>query len=115
MKVSDLEGAALDYWVAKSAGLTCEIRDGRVVLPEEHGQSTLWRPSVDWSQAGPIIEREWISLTWTGLHHTAPHPHVSLKRGSKAPFIYGRTQLEAAMRAFVADKIGTEVPDEVVV
>lgn len=75
--VAELEGAQLDWAVAKSLGMTAEIsfaggvdttqRDCRQLgIPDVpvwcgafgHG-SVRFRPSADWSQSGPLIER-WI-------------------------------------------------------
>jgi hypothetical protein len=109
MKTSDLSGTALDYWVAQAAGIGCEIRDGRVMIPEEYGQAWWWNPSSNWGQAGPLIERAWLSLTWTGSNHAGEGPHCSMARGHS--FQHGRTRLEAMMRAFVAAKFGESVPD----
>lgn len=77
MKTSELEGAELDYWVAKAEGhaeieLSRFTRGGEkrlrceVVLPGEDGQTywTEYEPSSDWERAGPIIEREGIGLAW---------------------------------------------------
>ena len=59
VKTSELTGIALDWAVA-----TCEGEEVRMVkgqletLWTENG----WKPSTDWAQAGPIIEREGIDL-----------------------------------------------------
>ena len=51
LKTSELTGAALDWAVAK-----CEGYVG-VALQERTG-TDWYSPSTDWSQGGPIIERE---------------------------------------------------------
>ena len=86
MKTSELAGAALDWAVAKCEGLLHD--DGTV--------SDYWQPSELWEQAGPIIERERISWADYGKFF-------------KAGDYRGPTPLIAAMRCFVASKLGDEV------
>lgn len=69
------------------------------------------KPSTDWSQGGPIIEREKIGV-W-------PSESISGQWGARmlnTYIMYGPTPLIAAMRCFVASKLGdeVEVPDELV-
>ena len=64
-KVQDLEGAELDYWVAKAEGFdkTTEQQQRDHLYLKIIGDSChlpsggAYRPSSDWSQAGPIIDR----------------------------------------------------------
>lgn len=94
-----------DKWVKQ-----CET------YPWGKGQ-VIWRPSTDWRQGGPLIEREWLDLTswpnesdeeqrWQCHQYDAPNPYQAL----------GPTPLIAAMRCYVASKLGdeVEVPDELV-
>lgn len=98
MKTSDLEGAALD-WVV------CQL-EKQEWYPLQFGKSW-YRPSTNWAQAGPIIEREGISVTTEqALGNSA--------KGWRATFSYhvdahGETPLIAAMRCYVASKLGDEV------
>lgn len=119
MKTAELTGAALDYWVAKAAGVDAVMSDphrngsrnmvtfyGRGYDGHLDGRS--YMPSVHWSDGGEIIERELIGLLPV-LHDgetcwMAAHPGY----GSGCP---GSTPLMAAMRAFVASKFGGEVDD----
>ena len=68
--------------------------------------------STDWSQGGPIIEREKIGFKYTG---TAME-FVAWLNGelSTKHDCYGPTPLIAAMRCFVSSRLGDEVdvPDE---
>ena len=68
------------------------------------------RYSADWSQGGPIIEREGISLTQFNDYPqwTANHPQSICYDGP--------TPLIAAMRCYVASRLGAEVdvPDELI-
>ena len=57
MKVSELSGADLDYWVAVAEGETIhEVHNGVVYIKTKHGWAG-YMPSTDWLRAGPIIER----------------------------------------------------------
>ena len=118
MKTSELTGAALDWAVAKCKGL---LEAGHVVvdfeymsghdpirlnpLPEVY-YSPAYTPSTDWAQGGPIIEREKITIEWTGEDWMGYIWH-------DAEF-FGPTPLVAAMRCYVASKLGDEVnvPEE---
>lgn len=121
MKVSELTGAELDYWVARAAGLNnAKLRR---VGPTENGGfvyiehvqadgNALYSPSSDWKHGGPIIEREAIELRkhWQQEGWSA---RIDYDRHGLAPrYGYGETPLIAAMRAYVASKYGDEVPSE---
>jgi hypothetical protein len=70
-------------------------------------------PPTDWAQGGPIIEREKIGLKYTG----AAMEFVAWVNGelSTVHDHYGPTPLIAAMRCYVASKMGDEIelPEEV--
>ena len=93
--VASLEGAALDWAVAKAIG---EYKP--VAVPPY---------STDWAQGGPIIEREVICI---GSGMDAPTWYANKGLGKYHQF--GTTPLIAAMRCYVASKLGdeVEVPDE---
>jgi hypothetical protein len=101
MKTNELTGAALDWAVAK-----CEGGVG-----ENQLLGAWYAPSTDWSQGGPIIEREGITVSdgspVTGLEWMA------CDRGS-THIQHGPTYLIAAMRCYVASKLGddVEIPKE---
>lgn len=101
MKTNELTGLALDWAVAK-----CE----NVVY---HGPA--WTKfSVDWAQGGPIIEREEIFLAkslrgcWNAVAYDAQHTATAFEDGP--------TPLIAAMRCYVASKLGDDVdiPEELI-
>ena len=107
IKAAELTGSALDWAVAK-----CEEAPWPY---ERKGCRVTFHPSTDWSQGGPIIERENICLkreapcmpdarwsAWVFPGGTG-HSHGS-----------GPTPLIAAMRCYVAAKLGDEVdvPEE---
>ena len=106
MKTSDLQGAALDWAVAKCDGLLHD--DGTV--------SDYWQPSELWEQGGPLIEREKISVTPTdgkafvGQEAWAAYNLCTLFEDDKEhEYQHGPTPLIAAMRCYVASKLGVEV------
>lgn len=117
MIVAELEGAQLDFWVAKTAGLR-PILTGAVipVCRLEIAPSIPFSPSKEWSLAGPIIERERIDVTYHALSDGGRW-EAGMHKWSKAPGFTmtaiaggsGPTPLIAAMRCFVASKFGDEV------
>ena len=102
MKTSELTGHALDWAVAMCAGLSHKL----------HGHIPY---STDWAQGGPIIEREKIELKYLGYDNPPYwgaikfHPASYDRKGAVGP-----TPLIAAMRCYVASKLGeiVEVPSE---
>ncbi len=102
MKTSELSGAALDWAVSKCEGIQWERGD---LDAQEYGPG--FRPSTNWAHGGPIIERDWIGIKYTG---TAME-FVAWLNGklSTEHDCYGPTPLIAAMRCYVASKLGDEV------
>ena len=101
MKTSELTGAALDWAVAKCMGHCDDETIIRRLEPDEEGWCIAY--STDWSQGGPIIEREGMGVFKLGY-----------VRGWASGFQSGPTPLIAAMRCYVASKLGDEVeiPEE---
>ena len=99
MKTSELQGAALDWAVAKCEGVEVRLLNGGTEMMLRDGD--FWYPSESWQQAGPIIERERIAI-WgdNDLYWEAECGWAWAK---------GPTPLVAAMRAYVALKLGEEV------
>lgn len=116
MKVSELEGALLDYWVGQAQEIgTLRTNDhGTQVLDTRHGfGGGVWAPyspSTDWAVGGPVIERERIQI-WhrdeDGLDNVW-HATCPMLRGYESTED-GPTPLVAAMRCYVAAKLGDEV------
>ena len=104
MKTAELTGAALDWAVAKCDGvINGDALDTGFIL--EGG----YVPSTDWAQGGPIIEREVICTD-----RIAPDKWCASVRSVKnSPWLYGPTPLIAAMRCYVASKLGdtVEIPE----
>ena len=124
IKTTELTDAALDGAVAKclTGGeiFQCGRVAHQVVLHSVSGTTApyfmkdsgvircAFEPSEDWAQGGPIIERENIALYPHGDGTYEAEVFLNPKRGA------GPTPLIAAMRCYVASKLGDEVeiPEE---
>jgi hypothetical protein len=119
IKTAELTGPALNWAAAK-----CERRPYSVILDEIRGPlplfAPIFSPSTSWQEGGPIIEREEI-----GIRRNAPcsdgrqweaSGSITAK-GAGYRWGYGPTPLVAAMRCYVASRLGEEVeiPDELIV
>lgn len=130
MKTSELVDDPLDFAVAKCNGKNYTDRahhyeystTGDVVYLAG-GCSERSFPSSDWSEGGPIIEREQITVKrynyptridgnlgrdWLAYRSNGLGPHVNEYS------MWGPTPLIAAMRCYVASKLGDDVdiPEE---
>jgi Protein of unknown function (DUF2591) len=108
MKTSELTGAALDWAVAKCEGEETFMHKGQLHTKwTEDG----WTPSTDWSQGGPIIERESMTLMWRPSIDGGCYWACISSRPEDEHTIgnFGPTPLIAAMRCFVASKLGNEI------
>lgn len=111
MKTSELIGHALDWAVAKCESLKESDEpywlDGIVVAPCFLDK---YHPSTDWSQGGPIIEREINTLIrckdWCDK---SVYFEARCRFDEDSVIQYGPTLLIAAMRCWVASKLGDEV------
>lgn len=134
MKVSELQGAELNYWVAKAEGYEAKLSkthptDGyplyedsvscwvykKIDDEDDEYHWSIYEPSWMWHDGGPIIEREKIEVNpfampvmgnaWTAIV-------CELKGlGARSKHYNGPTPLIAAMRARVASKYGEEVDE----
>jgi hypothetical protein len=118
IKTSDLTGTALDWAVGYIMGEKLRILDRQIVWPEDYS------PSTDWAQGGPIIDREDIAMSskpdglWAAY---APQGTKAVTHAGQTVEVYnwtykqcGYTPLIAAMRCYVASKLGDtiEIPEE---
>lgn len=110
IKVSDATGAALDWLVAKATEPYNDFYTSIVIsdIDRNDGQK-MYAPSTDWSQGGPIIDREKITASPEGVVWIAV-----ATRPEDSCVMYGPTLLIAVMRCFVVSKLGdeVEVPEE---
>jgi hypothetical protein len=106
IKTNELTGAALDWAVAKCEGMLAEPW----LWGDEQEVLMRYKFSTNWSQGGPIIEREWIDLHCVNdslWEAECPAPGGLAMQNGPTPLI-------AAMRCRVASKLGDEVdvPEE---
>tara|TARA_R110000868_G_scaffold207866_1_gene456913 strand:- start:2685 stop:3041 length:357 start_codon:yes stop_codon:yes gene_type:complete len=108
MRTSQLIDVALDWAVAECEGLLgFGYRDdmGLLRITLSTGETEYFKPTIDWSQGGPIIEREKISL-WSRGKEWAAESFTPNELGHEET---GKTPLIAAMRCYVASKLGDDV------
>ena len=107
MKTNELTGAALDWAVAKclpddTLAVYFDEDTGEPLCRDDWPDNQEFKPSTDWAQGGPIIERERIEvrpydgIKWIATDNLTNHT-------------VGPTPLIAAMRCFVASKLGDDV------
>jgi hypothetical protein len=132
MRVSELTGARLAYWVAKAEKLdtpnlinfTSKNEDDReceyLEIDPENGRKNwaLYEPHCNWAQGGPIIDREIICIMRRTNQHEYPGWAATVGDIGIVEFedgygwLCGPTPLIAAMRAFVDSKFGHSVPGD---
>lgn len=124
MKTSELTGAALDWAVAKIQGAV-QVSEGEhaglLHWPSpKFGPQPAWSLraptySTDWAQGGPVIEREGIAFARYEYENAddqrwrADYLDGGSYFSSLDLIFSGPTPLIAAMRCFVASKLGDEV------
>lgn len=124
VKTSELSGAVLNWAVAKALGLNPnynpEDRRQYVGYPgfaEGNGFGyAIKNYSIDWTHGGPIIERERLEVHhFNGEWRARSYWHEDYQIYVIAPMYVetGPTFLVAAMRCYVASKLGdtVDVPD----
>lgn len=116
MKTSELTGDALDWAVAKCEGITPiavkkKYSEGYILYSIPASTVPL-EYSSKWAQGGPIIEREKISVLDANGCWGARKTYWDNSQSSRDYF--GTKPLIAAMRCYVASKLGdtVEIPDE---
>lgn len=107
MNVKRMEGALLNYWVARSAGLRIQLdtpQPGEKHDPES-GQwhPETYHPATDWSHGGPVVAAEWYAIEdtlaeWFGSDWNHAKAIIDI------PLLW-------FMRAYVASQFGDEVED----
>lgn len=109
MRISEAVGADLDFWVAKAEGLIPAIYlyDGAftcLARKSVYDHASPFRPSSSWQDAGPIIDRERISLRWSGWG--CSWNCIAIKHGVTPVEATGENPTIAAMRAYVISLFG---------
>ena len=119
MKTSELTDIALDWAVAKCMGATnlrydtvatwwVDLNGEPWALSAGWSPRQSWHPSTNWAQGGPIIERESINTRYDPDCNKAQAWEAS----DDIDFfeaVYGPTPLIAAMRCYVASKLGNDI------
>ena len=123
MKTSELTGAALDWAVAKCENVEPD-ENNKPIWFDDGDERVDYSPSTNWAQGGPIIDREDIALSskpdglWAAY---APKGTRLVQHGGQAVEVFnwtykqcGYSPLIAAMRCYVASKLGdtVDVPKE---
>lgn len=133
IKTSELIGPALDWAVAKCEGVEVQYCPSYCYTDiDEDGLRNAYEPSTSWKDGGPIIEREGVGVyreckanisagfVWSyvagviweaiiGVYYVGAH-----EGSQQGVRIVGPTPLIAAMRCYVASKLGDEIeiPEE---
>lgn len=132
IKTSELEGAELDWAVAKAVGRSILLNKSTALIPESIDEQELrfisassvlatddartlyeYKPSTDWSQGGPLIDKYRLCFTSSLVEDGGLYANFIIT-GGYGPQSWGATCLIAAMRAIVASELGDEVyvPEE---
>ena len=115
IKTSEATELQLDLLVAKCENVEPD-ENNRPIWFGDGDERVEYTPSTNWAQGGPIVEREIISVS----HDTAGST-IEWAAWTPAPirdeaeaFGYGPTPLIAAMRCYVASKLGDDIniPEE---
>lgn len=143
MKVADMTGALLDYWVASALGEQACIRRVRLTLgnsdgsidrvlvdenrclrpmhserdkPQDEWRGAFWLGySSNWELGGPLIEKHEISVEYGHGGDQPWRAEIGFKYNLTDGWVMsGSTPLIAAMRAYVFSTFGDTVPDVVV-
>jgi hypothetical protein len=113
IKTSELAAAALDWAVCKAGGGAKDVRNF-IAAYADYG---MYHYSTDWAHGGPIIEMEGIELlcnlttTEAARFEDSHADWQAFYRSDRttAGRQYATTPLIAAMRCYVASKLGDEV------
>lgn len=114
IKTNVLTGSALDWAVAKCKRYSyrkADQYDADGLVVRIKGEECLFMPSTNWAHGGPIIKREKIGVTpascgeffWVAEKSCEP---TSVRDNTRN---IGPTPLIAAMRCYIASKLGNEV------
>lgn len=113
IKTYDLQGADLDWAVASIEKLPSDLlvwKDGLPVVTRTvlgHTYTLRCEFSTNWAQGGPIIERECMDISCLAGGDDGWKADKYLH--AEMVECFGSTPLIAAMRCYVASKLGDEV------
>lgn len=117
IKTSELIGAALSWAVAEAKQEEIGIENGDVVLyfADSDGGNVSYEPWKNWAQGGPIFDQNLIeSRIETVISGVVTWRAYLTNKDNQTFWADHPTPLIAAMRCYVASKLGDEVeiPDE---
>jgi hypothetical protein len=109
IKTSELIGPALDWAVAEAEGLNLPPCPGRgskqCLINVSPADWTVFEPSTDWSQGGPLIEKYSVGV----YRDYSPAETITANVNGSGCVEIGDTHLVAVCRAIVAAKLGDTV------
>ncbi len=113
IKTSKLTDAALDWAVAKCENVEPD-ENNKPIWFGDGDERVEYTPSTNWAQGGPIIEREGISIVQQGDASEWVASVYNYNEGDWHLHTTGPTPLIAAMRCYVASKLGDDIniPEE---
>jgi hypothetical protein len=121
INTNELTDIALDWAVAEckypdlvwGSSIGIHHASHQIVIPHLPEPQCYWNPSTDWAQGGPIIEREKIGIDCDDQGVWFASYDLSAETAWGAT---GTTPLVAAMRCYVASKLGKEIdiPEELI-
>lgn len=106
MKTSELQGAALDWAVAKCYGYDEGWLLRQLTNPDPNTRA-IQNFSTNWAEGGPLIEREGLLVRPSFTDER--DKWTSIQWAPKGVCESGPTPLIAAMRCYVASRLGDEV------
>lgn len=114
LRTSNLQGPALDWAVAKcepddKSSIYFDESTGEPLCHDDWPDNQMFQSSTDWSQGGPIIEREGMQIYRVDGNAWGATIWWDDEHGASEFTQQGPTPLIAAMRCYVASKLGDEV------
>ena len=114
IRTSTLMPPALNWVVAKcepddTLGIYFDDQTGEALVHDDWPDFQQYNPSTDWAQGGPIIEREGMQLQLEDIAEWHATMWWDDEDGQREIVTRGPTPLIAAMRCYVASKLGDEV------
>lgn len=112
VKTSELIGPALDWAVAKAEGDEHWTSDRNIDWFAWRMRN--WKPSTDWAQCGPLIEKYMIRTQYAADTEKRADAGCLAQTWRPYALAHGDTLLIAACRAIVAAELGdtVQVPKE---
>lgn len=105
IKVSELTGAQLDYWVALADGLKLEGNQWRAANGYRIYWEDEWSPSTKWAQGGALMENHCIDV-WHSMG-----VWYAERRSYRGQLNCAETPLQAICIAVVRAAFGDEVEE----